>query len=1168
MKRSHTTVLATVSLFAYATFGQSKLENSGAKAGNAPVVSEAGVVVENVDMHSAGERAGFAEGDVLLGWTRGNEKGQIHSPFDISEIEIEQAPRGEVTLEGTHGTAKRSWALGQDAWGIKTRPNLAGTALATYLEGVKLAAAGKLTEAAARWRSAGIQIEETHPSPPELGRWFRSHAADLLAQAGNWKQADLLYQEAVIGKTEASPLVIAQLQRAWGFTYWQRNDWNNARRLYQDALDQISRTDSESLLLADTLSRLGAIAIKKGDPQFADSYLLRALAIREKLAPNSLATAYSLNILGYLAMNRADFGSAEDYLLKALTLRTGLAPESLEVAMTLNNLGGVAWGQGQQSRADEYHHRALAIREKLAPGSLEVAASYNNLGLVAQERGDFAQAEEYYRRDLAIAERLAPGTLDLSTALSNLGWLALQRDDLERSEQWLSRGLAIRRKLAPDSLDVATSMADLGDVSLKRGEMAKAEGRFREALKIREKLAPNSLLVAASYTDLGTVAGERGDLAASEKYHLQALAIANALEPYSLDVARTLSSLAELARKRGRTAEAEAYFRQCLAIREKLAPGSSESAEALAGLAALTAEENHLDASAELFKRSLSAIENQMNHFGGTSNVRSDFRAKYADYYKGYEDVLLRQNQPELAFQVLERSRARTLLETLVEAHVDIRNGADARLLERERALRSALGIETDRRIRLLGAKHTEEEVNAANKKIEELTAQYDDVEAPIRAASAGYAALTQPQLPTAKEVQEQLLDQDTLLLEFSLGERRSHVFAVSANTLAAYELPKRAEIENAARRVYRLLSARNHAVPGETESQRQARLAKSDAQFVGAVQELSAKILGPVAEQIRGNKKRLLIVSDGALQYIPFAALPAPQEATHLKKPIPLVRDHEIVNLPSASVLSVLRMQQLGRSEPPKALAVLADPVFDKGDYRVKAGGGPAVASAEKNGREDLPAETLARSLADLNLDTNGQFRLHRLPFTRQEAQAILAVTPDGQGMEALDFRANRAMAMSQELAQYRIVHFATHALLDSAHPELSGLVLSLVDQQGRPQSGFLGLQDIYNLNLPADLVVLSACETALGKEIKSEGLVGLTRGFMYAGADRVVASLWNVSDIATSKFMTRFYTAMERGGMSPAAALRVAQIHMWKQKRWSSPYYWAAFQIQGEWK
>ena len=216
---------------------------------------------------------------------------------------------------------------------------------------------------------------------------------------------------------------------------------------------------------------------------------------------------------------------------------------------------------------------------------------------------------------------------------------------------------------------------------------------------------------------------------------------------------------------------------------------------------------------------------------------------------------------------------------------------------------------------------------------------------------------------------------------------------------------------------------------------------------------------------------------------------------------------------------------------------------------------------------RPPLPSsDGLTRSLAAEGLRSEG--RLRRLPFTRQEAIAIrAAVRPEGV-MDALDFQASRSRAMSPELADYRIVHMATHGILNAAHPELSGLVFSLVDERGAPQNGFLGLEDIYNLNLPVDLVVLSACVTGLGREVTGEGVIGLTRGFMHAGATRVVASLWNVDDWATAELMDRFYKGMRQRGLAPAAALRRAQLEMRQQGRWASPYYWAAFAIHGDWK
>jgi CHAT domain-containing protein len=211
-------------------------------------------------------------------------------------------------------------------------------------------------------------------------------------------------------------------------------------------------------------------------------------------------------------------------------------------------------------------------------------------------------------------------------------------------------------------------------------------------------------------------------------------------------------------------------------------------------------------------------------------------------------------------------------------------------------------------------------------------------------------------------------------------------------------------------------------------------------------------------------------------------------------------------------------------------------------------------------------PSQTSAQLVRSTT--ESGATSLVRLPSTRQEADAIVSLALTGKPLKAVDFDANRGKATSAELGQYRILHLATHSLLNSQHPELSGVVLSLVDPAGRVQDGFLRLHDIYNLELNADLVVLSACRTALGKEIRGEGLVGLTRGFMYAGAPRVVASLWDVRDKATAELMKRFYQGMWRDGLSPAAALRAAQVAMWKERRWSAPFYWAGFVLQGEWR
>jgi CHAT domain-containing protein/Tfp pilus assembly protein PilF len=1002
-------------------------------------------------------------------------------------------------------------------------------------------------------------------------------------QRGDLVAAEQYYQQAleIRMKQARGSLDVATSLNSLGNVAWKRGDLAQAEQYYRQALEIQEKQAPGSLDMALSLNNLGNVAWKRGDLAQAEQYYRQALEIQEKQALGSLDMALSLNNLGSVALSRGDLGAAEQFYRQGFEIREKQAPGSLDVAGSLNNLGVAAWKRGDLAQAEQYYRQALDIREKQAPGSLDVARSLNNLGGAVEERGDLAQAEQYYRQALEIREKQAPGSLEVASSLNNLGTVAEARGDLAAAEQYYRQALAIKVKQAPGSLDVAAGLNNLGMVAEERGDLAVAEQYYRQALAIKVKRAPGSLDAAAGLTNLGMVAEERGDLAQAEQHEQQAFAIYEKLAPESLETSEVLRRLGDVTRKSGDMARAEQYYRRASAIQEKLAPGSKAHAESLAALASVLREQRQPEAAAQFYAPAITALESQTAHLGGSEETRSGFRANHFDIYREYVDLLVEQKQMDRALEVLERSRARILLETLAAAKVDIHKGANPSLLERERSLQELLTAKSDWRLRLLGDNKNEKQVAGFTQEIEGLDKQYQEVEERLRQESPSYAALTQAHPLSAHELQL-LLDDNTLLLEYSLGEERSYVFAVSSTSVTAYQLPRRAEIEYLARNVYGLLTARDKTVEGETERQREKRWANADAQYAKFAARLSQAVLGPVAGLL--EQKRLLIVSDGALQYIPFAALPIPKTKTQMVVAVnaPLALEHEIVNLPSASVLAELRRERINRVEPPKLVAVLADPVFEDRDERVqgvragnrnpnmKGTATPFRSSPDETSlSSDVSSALLTRSLSDLGQKArSGKFYLSRLPYTRKEAMAILAVTPAGQGMEALDFQANRARAMDPSLGQYRIVHFATHGLLNNRHPELSGLVLSLVDKRGKPQDGFLELQDVYNLNLPVDLVVLSGCETGLGEEINGEGLIGLTRGFMYAGASRVVASLWSVSDEATAELMARFYKAMEQEKMPPAAALRAAQRQMWRQKVWRAPYYWAAFQIQGEWK
>jgi CHAT domain-containing protein len=425
----------------------------------------------------------------------------------------------------------------------------------------------------------------------------------------------------------------------------------------------------------------------------------------------------------------------------------------------------------------------------------------------------------------------------------------------------------------------------------------------------------------------------------------------------------------------------------------------------------------------------------------------------------------------------------------------------------------------------------------------------------------------------------QHLLDDDTILLEYSIGEKRSYVWVVGKKTIEGFALPARQELETTARRFTKAFADRN-LEPTETAIQRRSRFKQLETEYEVSGALLSQMVLDPIGPLLGG--KRLLIVSDGALQTVPFAALPVPADTTANLQNGPavnresskrfLIDNHEIVTLASASVLAVQRNLLANRKPASGIIAVLANAVFQDSDPRVKRSN-PALSRSKTINAHELPASTsrggtysppdLVRALKDIGLD-----RISWLQYSRAEAEAIKKVAPKQGSMFALDFKASRSTAMSPQLSDFRIVHFSSHGIVDIEHPEFSGIILSLVDEAGNPLDGYIRLHEIYNLNLPAELVVLSACETGVGKQIKGEGLIALTRGFMYAGAKRVVASLWRVEDAATAELMAEFYKEMFSNGRQPAAALRAAQITMSRNRRWHAPYFWAGFVLQGDWQ
>jgi CHAT domain-containing protein len=897
-------------------------------------------------------------------------------------------------------------------------------------------------------------------------------------------------------------------------------------------LRDATETDKTRLALrktADEANRLlnqGTAQALNSAVKMVEDTLPRIRAIEDRWGE-----ANALTILGAAYYRLSEYQKTIEVFNSALAIwrevPDGLRGQALAISYIANSYDLL----GEWPKVIESLKLALPIYRSIGDRQGE-GKTLSDIGAYYWRAGDRDNALEYFNLALPILRGIGEQQQKILT-LRNIGVARWEAGDREEAIAIYNQALELSRSIGYARGEAGT-LERLAHAHYMMGENQKALGLIEKALVVNSGLGDRGQRATLLRT-LGAAHTALGENSKALEPLNESLSIARAIGDIDIE-ARALHALARAHRDLNLLGQARVYIESAIRIIESL-------------------------------RSQISDLQ-----------LRSFYSHWVSDYYELYIDILMRSlnagasaDGNALGLEASERFRARSLLDLLNEARVEIRQGVTPELLKRERTLQHSLNSRAEHQIRLLNGRHTPEQASAAAKQVIATTAQLEEVRAEMRAANPRYAALTHPEPLSLKEIQEQILDADTLLLEYALGDRRSYLWAVTSSSIAGFELPGRAVIEAAARRYYDLLRQHPDANGPGGQTPRRGELEE-------AGERLSRMVLGPVAERL--GTRRLAIVADGGLQYVPFASLPRPAAGGQRPMVIDgkseksqsansggrfLIFEHEIVNLPSASTLAVLRRELKGRTPAPKLVAVLADPVFDVNDVRLRRS---ATAGAITDKLVDKGMNSgLVRSAKETGLG-NGEWPLPRLLGTRREATAILAFAPESKRRQALDFEANREVLRGADISQYQIIHFATHGILNSRNPELSGIVLSLVDGQGRVQDGFLRLHEIYNLRLPAELVVLSACQTGLGKQVRGEGLIGLTRGFMYAGAPRLVTSLWQVDDKATSELMSRFYRGIIQKKMTAAAALRAAQTEMARQKDWQSPYYWAAFSLQGEWR
>lgn len=777
--------------------------------------------------------------------------------------------------------------------------------------------------------------------------------------------------------------------------------------------------------------------------------------------------------------------------------------------------------------------REVGDRAQVAKALVALAGAHANAG-EPQEALDLFREAALLRRQLG--DRIGE-----AEALQSSAILHDELGDPARTLAVLAETLPLWQALG-DKGEESNAYNSMAGAYSTQGDSQKALEMYRRALEVAAPLGDAGGLGRGIV--LSNIGYELNVLGSHEEARVsleEGLLIARDVSSTGLEAA-VLVNLGAAYTGLGRLGEASESLDRALALARERRDRTRE-ARALERMARLAAAAGDFEQARTRAESALEVLESVRRELRSVV-LRSSFVASVRAVYELYIDILmdLHAQRPTAGFDaqalnVSERARARAMLDVLAQPGMEAVQ-ADPALLAEERALQDRLTAALDRQMRL-GKDAPRDRAEAAAREVQALTTEWEAAKTRITAANPRYVDLKQSAPLTATQIQGDVLDDDMVMLEYALGRKRSFLWVVTRTSLRAYELPGRTAVEDAARAAYAGLA---RAEPrGETKA--------PDADPLAA---LGRMLLAPVAGALGG--KRVLVVPDGALHYIPFAALPDPRGTG------PLIASQEVVTAPSASVVAQLRRAQAHRRPAPKTVALLADPVFDRRDERLRG--------KAQSGANAQPAAAAHRNQLRAIEDSGLPGGLPRLLFTRREAQAILKLVAPAQGRASLDFDASRATVNDASLADFRIVHFATHGFFNAAHPDLSGIVLSLVDREGRDARGFFSTADVFNMKLGADLVVLSACRTALGRDIYGEGIVGLSRGFMYAGAPRLVASLWTVDDAATAALMTEFYRGVLVRGLRPAAALQAAQRELMRGGRFRDPFYWAAFQLQGEWR
>ena len=921
---------------------------------------------------------------------------------------------------------------------------------------------------------------------------------------------------------------------------------------YQQALP-LWRAVEDSTNVATTLNEIGFVYSGLGDSQRALDYYNQALPLFRDVR-DVKQESITLNNIGSVYSKTGELQKALEYYSQALPLKRTIGDRKSE-ANTLHNIAFVNSQLGQLQTALEYYNQSLPLR-RATGDRLGESVTLNSIGAVYFKLGQWQKALDYHSQGLALSRAVADRRSEAVT-LHNIGTVYSQLGEMPRALEYYNQALPLRRAVG-DRYGEAYTLDSIGSAYFALGENQKALEYHNQALPVRRAVGDK---YGESYalSNIGSVYARLGKIPEAIDYFNQALRLRQAIgdrrgEAFSLhNIGSAHGDLSE-------SQKAREYYTQALALSRTIGDRNSE-AVILGDLARVERHHNNLNEAREHIETSLGIVE-ATRRAVSSQDLRASYMTTKRASYDFYIDLLmqLHQVQPsaghdQTALRASEQARARTLLELLTEARIDVQQGVDPRLKDKERgALARVSEIQTQFIRAHSQPKPDSTRIAALEYELKKANEAREQLEIEIRQKHPRYAELQYP-APLGLRAIQLILDEKTVMLEYYLGKEASFLFAISKHEFLAVRLPSAS-----------LLTA-------EVKSLREAITIKPDrmalSNYLQKGRSLYQKLVEPAARLLI-DKRRLIIVPDGILYYLPFEILlqsnkrrVAQSDLSQLKY---LIRDYAISYAPSATVLANLRSYDHTTQTGRKTFLAYGDPVYGK-----------------TRSEETDSVQAAWRSA----FDEQKPWQLEQLPASRSEVERIGRLYQQEQVAVFLGEQANETnVKTGDRLGHFSYIHFAVHGLLNENKPQYSGLVLSLPREENRKmtgggeaaneakdasrdaevEDGFLQVYEIFNLRLNADLVVLSACDTGLGKEVKGEGLIGLTRAFLYAGAPSLIVSLWKIQDRSTAELMVGFYRSLKNGRLSKAEALRQSKLELIQKGQLAHPYYWAGFVLMGQ--